>query len=99
MRDIAKDELMNTVSFVFQNSKLIKASIIDNVKIGRPDATKAEVMQVLKTAQCMDIIEKFPNGADTVNGGAQTVRRRFCSKNLIIPIDTVSKIWYYISAS
>lgn len=68
VRDIAKDELMNTVSFVFQNSKLIKASIIDNVKIGRHDATKAEVMQALKTAQCMDIIEKFPNGADTANG-------------------------------
>ena len=99
VRDIAKDELMNTVSFVFQNNKLIKASIIDNVKMGRPDATKAEVMQTLKTAQCMDIIEKFPNGADTVIGGAQAVRRRFCSKNLIIPIDTVSKIWYYISAS
>lgn len=62
-------------------------------------ATKAEVMQALKTAQCMDIIEKFPNGADTVIGGAQTVRRRFCSKNLIIPIDTVSKIWYYIPVS
>ena len=68
VRDIAKDELMNTVSFVFQNSKLIKASILDNVKMGRPDATKAEVMQALKTAQCMDIIEKFPNGADTVIG-------------------------------
>lgn len=59
-RDIAKEELMNTVSFVFQNSKLIKASILDNVKLGKPDATREEVMAALKAAQCMDIIEKFP---------------------------------------
>lgn len=68
IRDIEKDELMNTVSFVFQNSKLIKASILDNVKMGKPDATRDEVMAALKTAQCMDIIEKFPQGVDTLIG-------------------------------
>lgn len=68
VKDIAKDELMQTVSFVFQNSTLIKASILDNVKIGKPDATRDEVLDALKTAQCMDIIEKFPNGVDTVIG-------------------------------
>ncbi len=68
VRNIDKDELMNTVSFVFQNSKLIKASILENVKIGRPDASREEVMQALKTAQCMDIIEKFPAGPDTIIG-------------------------------
>ncbi|MGN1331127.1 MAG: ABC transporter ATP-binding protein [Lachnospiraceae bacterium] len=67
-RDIAKEELMNTVSFVFQNSKLIKVSILDNVKLGKPDATREEVMAALKAAQCMDIIEKFPKGVDTVIG-------------------------------
>ena len=68
IRNIAKENLMNTVSFVFQNSKLIKASILDNVRMGKPDATKDEVMAALKTAQCMDIIEKLPNGIDTVIG-------------------------------
>lgn len=68
VRDIPKEELMNNVSFVFQDSKLIKASIFENVRMGRPNATKAEVAEALKTAQCMDIIEKFPGGADTVIG-------------------------------
>lgn len=68
VRDIANDELMNTVSFVFQNSKLIKASIFDNVKMGKPDADRQEVLDALKAAQCMDIIEKFPDGVDTVIG-------------------------------
>lgn len=68
VRDIDKNELMNTVSFVFQNSKLVKASIFENVKMGKPDATKDEVMAALKAAQCMDIIEKFPQGVDTVIG-------------------------------
>lgn len=68
VKDISKEELMNTVSFVFQNSKLIKASILDNVRLGKPNATEAEVMQALKAAQCMDIIEKFPNGVNTMIG-------------------------------
>jgi len=68
VKDIGKEELMNTVSFVFQNSKLIKASILDNVRLGKPNATEAEVMQALKAAQCMDIIEKFPNGINTMIG-------------------------------
>ena len=68
IKDIDKNELMNTVSFVFQNSRLIKASILDNVKMSRPSATREEVMKALQTAQCMDIIEKLPNGVDTVIG-------------------------------
>ena len=67
-KEIGKEELMNTVSFVFQNSKLIKASILDNVRLGKPDATEAEVMTALRAAQCMDIIEKFPQGVNTVIG-------------------------------
>lgn len=68
IRQIEKEELMNTVSFVFQNSRLIKASIADNVRLGKPEATDEEVMEALKAAQCMDIIEKFPHGADTIIG-------------------------------
>lgn len=67
-KEIGKEELMNTVSFVFQNSKLIKASILDNVRLGKPDAAEAEVMSALRAAQCMDIIEKFPQGVNTVIG-------------------------------
>lgn len=68
VKDIPKEELMETVSFVFQNSCLIKASILDNVKMGRPEATRDEVMQALEDAGCMDIIEKLPDGVDTVIG-------------------------------
>lgn len=68
VRDIPKDELMNTVSFVFQNSKLIKASILDNVKMGKSNATDEEVLNALRAAQCMDIIEKFSDGVNTVIG-------------------------------
>lgn len=68
VKNMAKDELMNTVSFVFQNSHLVKASILDNVKMSKPDATREEVLAALKAAQCMDIIEKFPQGVDTVIG-------------------------------
>ena len=68
VRSIPKQEMMDTISFVFQNSRLIKGSILDNVKLGKPEATEAEVLAALKTAQCMDIIEKFPEGVHTVIG-------------------------------
>ncbi len=68
VRNIEKRELMNVVSFVFQNSRLIKASILENVRLGRPNASKEQVMDALKKAQCMDIIEKLPDGVDTVIG-------------------------------
>ena len=58
----------HTISFVFQNSRLLKGSILDNVRLGRPQATEAEVLAALKAAQCMDIIEKFPAGIHTVIG-------------------------------
>ncbi len=68
VREIPKEELMDTVSFVFQNSRLLKGSILDNVKLGKKDATEEEVLAALKAAQCMDIIEKFPDGIHTVIG-------------------------------
>ena len=68
VRDIPKEELMNTISFVFQNSRLLKGSILDNVRLGRAQATEAEVLAALKAAQCMDIVEKFPEGIHTVIG-------------------------------
>ena len=68
IRDIPKETLMNKVSFVFQNSRLIKTSILENVRMGKPTATREEVASALKAAQCMDIIEKLPDGVDTVVG-------------------------------
>lgn len=68
VRDIPKEELMDTISFVFQNSRLLKGSILDNVRLGRAQATEAEVLAALKAAQCMDIVEKFPERIHTVIG-------------------------------
>lgn len=68
VRSIPKEELMDTVAFVFQNSRLIKASILENVRMGKPDATREEILAALQNAQCDDIIEKLPNGVDTVIG-------------------------------
>lgn len=68
VRDIPKEELMDTISFVFQNSRLLKGSNLDNVRLGRAQATEAEVLAALKAAQCMDIVEKFPEGIHTVIG-------------------------------
>ena len=67
-RDIPKEELMDTVSFVFQNSRLLKASILDNVRLGRPETTREQVLEALHNAQCDDILEKLPQGVDTVVG-------------------------------
>ncbi len=72
VKDIEQKKLMDTVSFVFQDSKLLKMSIYDNVRMGKKDATREEVMQALKNAQCEDIIEKLPNGIDTVIGSKGT---------------------------
>lgn len=68
VKNITKEELMNNISFVFQDSRLVKASIFENVRMGKPEATETEVMKALKSAQCMDIIEKFPEGISTVIG-------------------------------
>ena len=68
VKDIPKEELMNTVSFVFQNSRLIKAIVLENVRMGKPDASREEVLDALHNAQCDDILEKLPHGADTVIG-------------------------------
>ena len=68
VKEIANEKLMETVSFVFQDSKLLKMSIYDNIRMGKKDATKEQVLHALKEAQCMDIIEKMPQGIDTMIG-------------------------------
>lgn len=68
IRNIPKETLMDKVSFVFQESRLIKASVLENVRMAKPQATRDEVVRALKAAQCTDIIEKLPDGIDTVIG-------------------------------
>ena len=68
IRHIRKKDLMDRVSFVFQDSRLLKTSILENVRLGRPDATREEVLDALHRAQCDDIIAKLPQGIDTVIG-------------------------------
>ncbi len=68
VKDIPKEELMNTVSFVFQDSKLLKTSILENVRMAKPDASREEILKALHDAQCDDILEKLPKGVDTVVG-------------------------------
>lgn len=68
VKDIPKEELMGTVSFVFQDSKLLKTSILENVRMAKPDASREEILKALHDAQCDDILEKLPQGVDTVVG-------------------------------
>ena len=72
VKNIKASDLMNTVSFVFQDSKLLKMSIFDNVRMGNKNATREEVIEALHKAQCDDIIEKIPGGIDTVIGSKGT---------------------------
>ena len=68
VKDIPQNTLMQMVSFVFQDNKLLKGTILDNVRLAKPEATDAEVMEALKKAQCMDIIKKLPDGIHTIIG-------------------------------
>ena len=63
---------MDTISFVFQNSRLFKASIFENVRAARPDATREQVRAALMPPQCGDILEKLPQGMDTLIGSEGT---------------------------
>lgn len=68
VRDFPKEQLMDMVSFVFQNSRLIKGTILENVRMARPEASDDEVLRALEAAQCGDILEKLPDAVNTVIG-------------------------------
>lgn len=72
VRDIDPHVLMDRIAFVFQNSRLFKASILENVRAARPDATREQVLEALMAAQCGDILEKLPQGMDTRIGAEGT---------------------------
>ena len=98
VKDLSSKTLMDLVSFVFQDSRLIKKSILENVRMAKPDASEAEVLEALRKAQCMDIIEKLPDGIHTVlgekgtylSGGEQqriTIARAFLKDAPILILD------------
>ena len=68
VRDTDPHVLMDQVAFVFQNNRLFKTSILENVRASRPEASREEVQAALTAAQCDDILEKLPDGMDTVIG-------------------------------
>ena len=68
IRDIPLDALMDKVSFVFQDTFLFKQSILDNIRMGNPDATEEQVIAAAKAARCHEFIEQLPNGYQTVIG-------------------------------
>ena len=68
VKDISKKKLNDIVAYVFQDSMLLKTSIYENVQMGKPSASREEVMEALHNAQCDEILAKFPQGADTVIG-------------------------------
>lgn len=68
IRDISTKNLLDTVAFVFQDNFLFKMSILDNIRLGRPDASREEVIEAAKAAQCDEFVQKLPKGYDTVFG-------------------------------
>ena len=72
VKDVDPHVLMDKVAFVFQNTRLFKTSILENVRAARPDASKEEVLSALHAAQCDDIIDKLPRGIDTLIGSEGT---------------------------
>jgi ATP-binding cassette subfamily B protein len=72
VKDVDPHVLMDKVAFVFQNTRLFKTSILENVRAARPEASREEVLAALHAAQCDDILEKLPNGIDTLLGSKGT---------------------------
>ena len=72
VRNIDKRDLMEHVAFVFQNTRLFKDTLLENIRAARPSATCEEVLKVAETAKCTEIIDRLPNGLDTVVGSGGT---------------------------
>ena len=68
VREMDTEELMGQVAFVFQDTRLFKESILENIRAARPQASREEVLSAAHAAQCDDILEKLPHGLDTVVG-------------------------------
>ena len=68
VREMDTEDLMNQVAFVFQDTRLFKESLMENIRAARPSASREEVMAAAHAAQCDDILRKLPQGLDTVVG-------------------------------
>lgn len=68
LRDISSEDLSGLESYVFQSNTLLRDTLLNNVRLGRPDATPEQVSEALRQAQCEDIVAKLPNGLDTPLG-------------------------------
>lgn len=106
VKNIKKSELMETVAYVFQDSRLLKTSILENVRLSKPSASRKEVENALHKAQCDDIIAKLPNGIDTVigtkgvylSGGEQqriAIARVMLKNAPIIVLDEATASFFY----
>ena len=72
VKNIAKDDLMKQIAFVFQNTRLFNDTLLENIRDARPEAAREEVMKAAEAAQCKDIIDRLPNGLDTMVGNGGT---------------------------
>ena len=72
VKDIDKQTLMNQIAFVFQNTRLFKDTLLENIRAARPDATREEVLHAVRCAQCQEIIDHLPDGLDSVVGNGGT---------------------------
>jgi len=72
VNEINHQELMKHISFVFQNTRLFKTTLLENIRYGRPSATVKEIEEAVDMAQCRDIIDKFPEGLNTMIGSEGT---------------------------
>ena len=72
VKRIDKQTLMKQIAFVFQNTKLFKDTLLENIRAARPDASRQEVLQAVELAQCREIIDRLPNGLDTMVGNGGT---------------------------
>lgn len=72
VREIDKQTLMDQIAFVFQNTRLFKDTLLENIRAARPQASREEVLTAVKAAQCGEIIDRLPQGIDTVVGNGGT---------------------------
>lgn len=72
VKEIDKQTLMNRIAFVFQNTKLFKDTLLENIRAARPDTTREEVLRAAEAAQCTEIIDRLPQGLDTLVGNGGT---------------------------